>query len=71
LFAGDLTGPIVDIVKLNAAAGVVAYELAKDASQLGISLQERFENAVSRVSTALEDGRGEAKLSAWMAATQA
>lgn len=71
LFEGALIGPIVDIVKLNAAAGVVAYELAKDAQLIDVSLTERFENALERVTTALEDGRGEAKLSAWMTATQA
>lgn len=70
LFEGKLTGPIVDIVKLNAAAGVVAYELAKDTDNLSVPLMERFAEAVVRVSEALEDGRGEAKLSAWMSATQ-
>ena len=70
LFEGNLTGPIVDIVRLNAAAGVVAYELAKDASLIEVPLVERFDKALQAVTEALEDGRGEAKLSAWMAATQ-
>jgi anthranilate phosphoribosyltransferase len=70
LLEGKLTGPIVDIVRLNAAAGVVAYELAKDASKLDEPLVERFDFALQRVTEALADGRGEAKLSAWMSATQ-
>jgi len=70
LFEGKLSGPIVDIVRLNAAAGVVAYELAKDKSQLDVSLVERFDKALQLVTTALEDGRGEAKLSSWMSSTQ-
>lgn len=70
LFEGKLAGPIVDIVKLNAAAGVVAYELAKDNTKLDEPLVERFDGAMQLVSEALEDGRGEAKLSAWMSATQ-
>ena len=70
LFEGKLSGPIVDIVKLNAAAGVVAYELAKDNSKLDEPLVERFDGAMKLVAEALEDGRGEAKLSAWMSATQ-
>lgn len=70
LFEGKLAGPIADIVRLNAAAGVVAYDLAKDNSRIEAPLVERFESALHLVSVALEDGRGEAKLSAWMSATQ-
>ncbi len=70
LFEGKLAGPITDIVRLNAAAGVVAYELAKDSGKIDESLTERFDSALQLVSEALEDGRGQAKLSAWMAATQ-
>jgi anthranilate phosphoribosyltransferase len=70
LFEGNLSGPIVDIVRLNAAAGVVAYELAKDASKLDEPLVERFERALHVVTDALQDGRGQEKLSTWMSATQ-
>ena len=71
LFEGSLTGPIADVVRLNAAAGVVAYDLAKDFTKIDEPLVERFDAALQKVSEALEDGRAEAKLSAWMAATQA
>jgi anthranilate phosphoribosyltransferase len=70
LFEGNLSGPIVDIVRLNAAAGVVAYDLAKDTSKLDEPLVERFERALHVVTNALQDGRGQEKLSNWMSATQ-
>jgi anthranilate phosphoribosyltransferase len=64
-------GAVRDIVVLNAAAGVVAYELAKDSSRLEVSLNQRFAQAVERVTAALESGAAREKLSAWIAATQA
>jgi anthranilate phosphoribosyltransferase len=70
LVEGKLSGPIVDIVRLNAAAGVVAYELAKDNSKMDEPLVERFDKSLQLVSEALEDGRAQEKLSAWMSATQ-
>jgi anthranilate phosphoribosyltransferase len=60
-----------DIVVLNAAGGVVAYELAKDASQAKLSINERFAAAISKVRDALDSGAATEKLSAWIAATQA
>jgi anthranilate phosphoribosyltransferase len=70
LFEGKLSGPIVDIVRLNAAAGVVAYESAKNASKIDEPIIDRFEIALKLVSGALDSGAGAEKLSAWMAATQ-
>jgi anthranilate phosphoribosyltransferase len=73
LFAGELSGnfaAIRDIVVLNAAGGVVAYELAKDASRAEVDLDLRFEDAILRVSRALESGAAQAKLTEWIAATQ-
>ena len=64
-------GAVRDIVVLNAAAGVVAYELAKDVTRLDVSLNQRFSHAVERVTRALESGAGREKLSAWISATQA
>jgi anthranilate phosphoribosyltransferase len=60
-----------DIVVLNAAGGVVAYELAKDASQAMLSINERFAKAIAKVRSALDTGAAAEKLSAWIAATQA
>ena len=62
---------IRDIVLLNAAGGVVAYELAKDASQASVGINERFAAAISKVRAALDSGAAAEKLSTWIAATQA
>lgn len=61
---------VSDIVRLNAAAGVVAYELAKDASRADLSLTLRFQDSLDRVTRALESGAGAKKLDEWIAATQ-
>jgi anthranilate phosphoribosyltransferase len=70
LFEGQFTGPVADIVRLNAAAGVVAFELAKDPSQMEEPLVGRFDVALQRVTEALQEGKAAEKLSAWMTATQ-
>lgn len=70
LFDGKFNGAVSDIVRLNAAAGLVAYDLAKDAGKLQEPLSERFENALKIVTDALVDGRAARKLSEWMEATQ-
>jgi anthranilate phosphoribosyltransferase len=59
-----------DIVVLNAAAGVVSYELAKDPSRADVSIDVRFQDAIDRVGTSLDSGAARAKLSEWVAATQ-
>jgi anthranilate phosphoribosyltransferase len=73
LFAGERAGnfdAIRDIVILNAAGGVVSYELAKDASRAEVDLDLRFDDAILRVTRALESGAARAKLTEWIAATQ-
>lgn len=73
LFAGNKDArmrAIRDIVALNAAGGVVAYELAKDISRSEISLDERFELAIERAFEAIDSGAAADKLSTWIAATQ-
>jgi anthranilate phosphoribosyltransferase len=64
-------GAVRDIVLLNAAGGVVAYELAKDASQASLSINERFAKAITKVREALDSGAAAEKLSVWIAATSA
>lgn len=74
LFAGETAGnfaAIRDIVVLNAAAGVVAYELAKDPSRADVDLETRFESGIERVTRALDDGKAAEKISEWVAATEA
>ena len=67
---GERMDAIRDIVALNAAGGVVAYELAKDASRAEGSLEERFSNAIERAFEALDSGAASSKLSQWIAASQ-
>jgi anthranilate phosphoribosyltransferase len=73
LFAGETKGnlgAVRDIVALNAAGGVVAYELAKDASRADVDLNLRFEDALERVTQALESGAAAQKLADWISASQ-
>lgn len=72
LFAGSTVGnlgAVRDIVILNAAGGVVSYDLAKDPSRADVDLELRFNDAIQKVTVALESGAGASKLSAWAAAT--
>ena len=74
LFAGDTRdnlGAIRDIVILNAAAGVAAYELAKDHSRVEVDLNKRFENCIERVTEALDAGKAAEKVQQWVTATEA
>jgi anthranilate phosphoribosyltransferase len=70
LFEGAYSGPVADIVRLNAAAGIVAFELASDPSKINEPVVERFDAALQTVTDALESGRAAQKLSTWMSATQ-
>lgn len=72
LFAGQTAGnlgAVRDIVILNAAGGVVSYELARDASRADVDLDLRFTDAIQKVTAALDSGAGETKLNEWVAAT--
>jgi anthranilate phosphoribosyltransferase len=68
-FAGE-KAPIQDIVALNAAAGITAYELSKlpsiDQFNLNDSLAENYATA----HLAMEDGRALAKLNQWIELSQ-
>jgi anthranilate phosphoribosyltransferase len=70
LFEGAYSGPVADIVRLNAAAGIVAFELASDPSKIDEPLIERFDGALQIVTEALQSGLAAQKLSSWMSATQ-
>ena len=64
-------GAIRDIVLLNAAGGVVSYEMAKDPSKTDVDLNLRFTDALEKVTRALESGAAEVKLNQWISATAA
>lgn len=63
-------GPVRDIVLLNAAAGIVAYELSHDASQTQVPIVERLGDAYRRAADVVDDGRALAKLDEWIAVSQ-
>jgi anthranilate phosphoribosyltransferase len=63
--------PARDIVTLNAAGGIVAYEMAKNPAVANVDLHERFASALEKVQVALDSGAAATKLSAWITATQA
>lgn len=69
VFAGD-AGPVRDIVSLNTAAGIVAYRLSQDASQVQRPIVERLAEARDEALAAIDDGRAAAKLDAWVTTTQ-
>ena len=72
LFAGKTggnLGAVRDIVILNAAGGVVAYQAAKQPALASSELLDRFESAIQLVTAALDSGAAKTKLEQWVAAT--
>ncbi|MBO0979815.1 anthranilate phosphoribosyltransferase [Microbacterium sp. SD291] len=59
-------GAVRDIVLLNAAAGIVAFELSQDAGQVQRPILERLSEGYERASAAVDDGRAAAKLDEWI-----
>lgn len=68
VLAGE-SGPVRDIVVLNTAAGITAYELSQDHSQQDISLKERLVSNIARASAVIDSGEAKAKLDAWVEAS--
>ncbi len=64
------TGPVRDIVLLNAAAGIVSYELFRDATQVQRPILERLAQARDRAAAAIDDGAAAGVLTRWVEATQ-
>ncbi|MFF1634910.1 anthranilate phosphoribosyltransferase [Leifsonia sp. NPDC058248] len=62
-------GPVRDIVLLNAAAGLVSYELASDPSRVQESILDRFRSTMAVAAQAIDSGAAAAKLDQWVAAT--
>lgn len=63
-------GAVRDIVLLNAAAGIVAYELSHDSTLTQVPIVERLRDAYALASAAVDDGRAAAKLDEWVRATR-
>lgn len=70
VFAGE-RGPVRDIVLLNAAAGLVAYDLARHPESVERALLERLQEKLVIAEDAIDSGRGAAKLAEWAASTNA
>ncbi|KSU54387.1 anthranilate phosphoribosyltransferase [Microbacterium enclense] len=65
------TGPVRDIVLLNAAAGLVSYRLFQDAAEVQRPILERLAEAMADAAAAVDDGRASAKLGDWVETTKA
>lgn len=63
-------GAVRDIVLLNAAAGIVAYELSHDSTLTQVPIVERLRAAYERASAVIDDGRATAKLDQWVQVTR-
>ena len=68
VLAGD-PGPVRDIVLLNAAAGLTAFELAQHPEQLQQPILERLGTQLERATAAIDSGLAAQKLADWVAAT--
>jgi anthranilate phosphoribosyltransferase len=68
MFAGE-KGAVRDIVLLNAAAGIVAYRLFRDATQVQRPILERLAEARDAAAEAVDSGAAEAKLAQWVEVT--
>jgi anthranilate phosphoribosyltransferase len=70
VLAGD-PGPVRDIVLLNAAAGIVSFELAKNPELNRLPIVERLAGAMAKAAESIDSGSAAAKLEQWVAATVA
>lgn len=67
--AGE-TGPVRDIVLLNTAAGLVAYRLFRDPTQVQRPILDRLAEAVETAAQTIDSGAATAKLDEWVSATR-
>jgi anthranilate phosphoribosyltransferase len=67
VLAGE-EGAVRDIVLLNAAAGLVSFQLAGDATAVQDGILDRFRAAMTRAGDAIDSGAATAKLDEWIAA---
>ncbi|MEO7006451.1 MAG: anthranilate phosphoribosyltransferase [Terrimesophilobacter sp.] len=69
MLAGE-SGAVRDIVLLNAAAGLVAYDLARDPAHVLEPIVARFREKLTVAAGVVDSGAALAKLDEWVAATQ-
>ena len=70
VLAGD-PGPVRDIVLLNAAAGLVSWELSRNPELLQEPIVDRLRAQYDRAASVVDSGAAAAKLDQWAAATRA
>ncbi|QHC70160.1 anthranilate phosphoribosyltransferase [Rathayibacter sp. VKM Ac-2801] len=63
-------GPVRDIVLLNAAAGLAAFDLARDPDLVRAPILERLRTSMDRAAEAVDSGAATAKLEEWVRETQ-
>jgi anthranilate phosphoribosyltransferase len=68
VLAGE-TGPVRDIVLLNAAAGLVSFALAQDADQVRVPILDRLAQKLEVAARVVDSGAAAQKLEEWVAAT--
>ncbi len=68
VLAGE-SGAIRDVVVLNAAAGLVAFDLAENPSSIETPILERLARHMTACARAIDSGAAESKLAAWVEAT--
>jgi anthranilate phosphoribosyltransferase len=64
-------GPVRDIVLLNAAAGIVAYRLFQDASEVQRPILTRLAEAMNDAAVAIDGGAASATLDRWVQSSRA
>lgn len=69
VLAGE-RGPVRDIVLLNAAAGIAAFQLAQDPDLNRLPIVNRLRETMSIAAETVDSGAAAAKLDQWVAATQ-
>lgn len=73
LFEGDDSNNLAavkEVVLLNSAAGIAAYQLAKDPSLASLAIEDRLQAGFEVAKSALESGAAHKKLVQWSHATQ-
>lgn len=68
---GGERGPVRDIVLLNAAAGLVSFDIANKPESVEVPLLKRLREKLDIAESVIDSGAAEAKLNSWVAATQA
>ena len=68
VLAGE-EGPVRDIVLLNAAGGLAAYELSQNPELLQEPIVDRLAVQLARAASVIDSGAAAAKLDEWVAAT--